>query len=364
MFFLSKFSHRRFDWILFASVIFLTTIGLAAVYSVDLSRGSDLINFKKQLLACGLGLTIALVVSSFHFSWFRHTAKWWYWGSLALLVAVFFFGRSIRGTTGWFVVGGFSFQPVELAKVGVILLLAYIVANFGRRFDRPLFFFGTGFLVFLPMALVLKQPDLGSAVVLGIVWLGIMLLVRARRLYLLLLVGVMVAVALSGWFFWMKDYQKERLQTFVDPTHDPLGTGYNVSQSLIAIGSGKFFGRGLGFGSQSQLRFLPEAQTDFVFSVVGEELGFAGAASVVILFAVMLWRLVRIVQLSKDDFAAVTASGIAIMFFAHFFINIGADIGMLPVTGITLPFVSYGGSSLITNFLLIGIAEAMIVREY
>ncbi len=361
---LSKFSSRSFDWALLLSVIFLNTLGLAAIYSVDLSRDAGLINFQKQLLALALGLVILFVVSLMHSSWFRYTAKFWYWVSVASLLAVLFFGRSIRGTTGWFVLGSFSFQPVELVKVGVILLLAYVIANFGRRFERPLFFFGTALLVFLPIILIMLQPDLGSAVILGLIWLGMILLVRARRLYLGLVIILFALIAIASWFFWLQDYQKDRLLTFVSPAHDPLGAGYNVSQSLIAVGSGKMFGRGLGFGSQSQLKFLPEAQTDFIFSVIGEELGFAGTAAVVILFGIILWRMIKIIETAEDDFAVAAVSGITILFFSQFFINIGADIGILPVTGITLPFVSYGGSSLVINFLLIGTAEAMIARKY
>jgi rod shape determining protein RodA len=361
---LSKFSPRSFDWVLFLSVIFLVALGLAAIYSVDLSRSVGLLNFKKQLIALAIGLTLFFGASLMHSSWFRYTAKLWYWMAVIALVSVLFLGRSIRGTTGWFVIANFSFQPVELAKVGVILIMAYVIASFGRKFDRPSFFFGTAFLVLLPIGLVMLQPDLGSAIVLGVIWLGLILLVRVRKIYLFLLAFLFVLVAVSGWFFFLQDYQKERLLTFVNPEHDPLGTGYNVSQSLIAIGSGQFFGRGLGYGSQSQLRFLPEAQTDFVYSVIGEELGFAGAGAIVILFAIIIWRLLRIIRSTDDDFVAATVSGIAILFFTQFFINIGADIGILPVTGITLPFVSYGGSSLMINLFLMGIAEAMVERKY
>ncbi|MFA7654437.1 MAG: rod shape-determining protein RodA [Candidatus Magasanikbacteria bacterium] len=360
----SKFSSRSFDWTLFLSVIFLVALGLAAIYSVDLSRGGELINFKKQLVALSIGLAVFIFASMMHPSWFRHTAKSWYWLAVISLLGVLFLGRSIRGTTGWFSVAGFSFQPVELAKVGVIMLLAYVIDSFGRRFERPLFFFGTGFLVLLPITLVMLQPDLGSAVILGLIWLGLMLLVRARRLYLGALVVFFTIMAITSWFFLLADYQKERLATFINPAYDPLGAGYNVSQSLIAIGSGKIFGRGLGFGSQSQLRFLPESQTDFIFSVIGEELGFAGAATIIILFGLILWRLIKIIGAAEDDFSAALVCGITILFFAQFFINVGADIGILPVTGITLPFVSYGGSSLLINFLLVGMAEAMIARKY
>jgi len=238
------------------------------------------------------------------------------------------------------------------------------VSRFGRRFERPLFFFGTGAVALVAISLVLFQPDLGSAIILGLIWFGIMCLVGARRLYLVGLAFVVATVAIFGWFFLLQDYQKNRVLTFVDPGSDPLGAGYNTNQAAIAIGSGKFFGRGLGFGSQSQLRFLPEAQTDFVFSVIGEELGFAGAATVLGLFGFLFWRLVRIIKYSDNDFAAVVVSGVAIVFFSQLIINVGANLGLLPVTGMTLPFVSYGGSSLIVNLLMIGMVQSLIEKRY
>ncbi|EKD43255.1 MAG: cell division membrane protein [uncultured bacterium] len=167
-----------------------------------------------------------------------------------------------------------------------------------------------------------------------------------------------------AWFFLLHPYQKDRVLNFVNPTRDPLGTGYNTTQAMIAIGSGKVFGKGLGFGSQSQLRFLPEAQTDFVFSVIGEELGFAGVVVMLTLFAVLLWRLLVLMDSASDDFASVTVAGIAVILSFQLFINIGANLGLLPVTGVTLPFVSYGGSSIIIDLVLIGIAESMVIRRY
>ena len=208
----------------------------------------------------------------------RYLAKWWYLFSALLLFSVLFLGEVIRGTRGWFSVFGFSFQPVEMAKIGLILMLAYIVSRFGRRFDRPLFFFGTGIVTLVLIGLVMLQPDLGSAFLLGAIWFGMIWAVGARRLYMAGFVVLMVFLSIIAWFFFLQDYQKDRVANFINPGRDPLDSGYNIVQSTIAIGAGQLFGRGLGFGSQSQLRFLPEAQTDFVFSVIGEELGLAGVS--------------------------------------------------------------------------------------
>ncbi len=361
---LSRFSWYNFDWALFASVLSLITIGIAAIYSVDLSHGGELVNFKKQLLALGLGTILLFWAASRQVGFFRSYAKWMYFACLILLLSVIFFGTTIRGTRGWFAVAGFSFQPVEVAKWGVILMLAYVVSRFGRRFERPLFFFGTGFLTLLAIGLVMLQPDLGSSLVLGFIWFGEMLLVKARKLYIFSLLGAGLVFVVFSWVFLFAPYQKDRVLTFIDAGRDPLGAGYNTTQAAIAIGSGQVLGRGLGFGSQSQLRFLPEAQTDFVFSVIGEELGLAGASIVLLLFAIMLWRLLQIVRATDDDFSATAVSGVALVFFCQLIVNIGANLGLLPVTGITLPFVSYGGSSLMINLLMIGMVESMAKKKF
>ncbi len=361
---LSKFLPRSFDWVLLAAVALLVAIGGEAIYSVDLSHGAALLLFKKQALAAGLGFTGLFIISAMQHTLFRSYAKLIFVGATLLLTAVLFFGNTIRQTKGWFVFGGFSFQPVEAAKIALILMLAYIIAGFGRRFERPLFFVGTALVTLVPIGLVLLQPDLGSAVLLGLIWLGLMFLVKVRKLHLAILLGALGVVAVLSWSFLLAPYQKNRLLNFVDPARDRTGSGYNVRQAIIAVGSGQLFGRGLGFGSQSQLRFLPEAQTDFIFSVIAEELGFVGAVVVVLLYGVIFWRLLRIMQAANDDFSAAAAGGVIILFFSQFFVNVGAEIGLLPVTGVPLPFVSYGGSSLLMNLLLIGVMESMVVKKY
>ena len=364
MFNLAKFSGRSFDWLLFLAVFFLIIFGLLAIYSVDLSRGSELVFFKKQLIALVLGLGVLFIGSAMQYTFFKTYARWFYFAAIILLAGVLIFGQNIRGTTGWFVFSGFSFQPAEMAKVGVILMLAYVISNFGRQFDRPRFFFYTLFLTLVPILFIMGQPDLGSAVLIGAIWFCLMLVTGAKKSLLIGSILVLLVGAVFSWFFLFQDYQKDRLMNFVNPSHDPLGSGYNVLQSTIAVGSGKIFGRGLGFGSQSQLRFLPETQTDFIFSVIAEELGFLGVVVILILFLIIFWRLLTLASKTGNDFIALTTFGIAALLFSQFFINIGANIGILPVTGVTLPFVSYGGSSLIMNLLLIGIAQSMVEKKY
>ncbi len=362
--FLKKFSPRSFDWTLFVAAVLMVSIGMAALYSVDLSRGEQLVYFNRQMVSAIIGFTILLVASLTQYHVFRSYAKLIYGAAITLLIAVIIFGVNIRGTRGWFNFWGFSFQPTEVAKVGVILMLAYIVSRFGRRFEEPLFFIGTGLVTLTVIGCVMLQPDLGSSLIIGAVWFGIMLLVGARRSYLVGLVLAGMVFSIIAWFFLLHSYQKERVLTFLDPQRDQLGEGYNSTQAIIAVGSGQVFGRGLGFGSQSQLRFLPEAQTDFIFTVIGEELGFAGIVALLAIFGMILYRLIHIVQRTNDDFVAVTVSGIAILFFIQFCVNAGANLGLLPITGVPLPFVSYGGSSLIVNLFLVGVAESMVEKRY
>jgi rod shape determining protein RodA len=295
-----------------------------------------------------------------HESFFRSAAKLTYLLSLLLLIGVLIFGENIRGTKGWFQIFSFSFQPAELAKVGLILFLAWWIEKQSRRFDRWQFILTSGFFTILLVALILLQPDLGSAIVLTSLWFGMLCLTGVKKRHLVFLVLIFAVAATTSWFCILQDYQKQRLITFVNPAYDQLGAGYNVRQSVIAIGAGQLWGRGLGFGSQSQLHFLPEAQTDFVFAVVAEELGFLGASMLLIIYFLLLWRLLAAAKRANSDFSAFTLIGIILLFFIQTLINIGGASAFLPITGVTLPFVSYGGSSLVINFLLLGIAESII----
>lgn len=354
-------SLRTYDWLLAAIVFVLVSIGFAAIYSVDLSRGGGetLIYFPKQLLAFFLGAIVFFLGGRFHIALYYATARVFFFIASALLILVLFFGQTIRGTTGWFVLGPLSFQPAEVAKAALILLLGYIVARVGRRFDRIQYIIATALPAFFLAALVLLQPDLGSASVLLLLWVGVLIVTAKKKWHLGAIAGFFVVVGIIGWLFFFQEYQRERFLTFFYPDRDPLGAGYNVAQSVIAVGAGKVFGRGLGFGSQSQLRFLPEAQTDFIFSVIAEELGFLGAFAVLVLYGLLLFRLISVARSAPNDFGAYTVFGIAWLFFVHMTLNIGAAIGLLPVTGVTLPFLSYGGSSLLMNFFLLGIVQSV-----
>ncbi|PIT86493.1 MAG: rod shape-determining protein RodA, partial [Candidatus Magasanikbacteria bacterium CG10_big_fil_rev_8_21_14_0_10_43_6] len=282
----NRFFHffRGYDWIITVVIFILTALGLAAIYSVDLSRGESLTYFPTQLIAFFIGLLVFILARNVHKTRYESGARIIYILGLLLLIGVLFFGVTIRGTTGWFRVFGFSFQPAEFAKLALVLLFGWWMSKQGRRYYSLEFVLSSGIAAGLYVGLILLQPDLGSALVLVGIWFGLLLFSGTKKRYIALLVGVVIATFVFGWFFLFQPYQKERLLTFVDPSRDPLDTGYNVTQSIIAIGSGKMFGRGLGFGSQSQLHFLPEAQTDFISSVIGEELGFVGLCILLILY--------------------------------------------------------------------------------
>ncbi|MCF6276882.1 MAG: rod shape-determining protein RodA [Candidatus Magasanikbacteria bacterium] len=359
--FLRKTSLMRgYDWVTIILVVTITAIGFAAIYSVDLSKGLSLVYVPNQLISFVLGISILFIVGRLHSTIFFAGAKWIYILALILLISVLFLGVNIRGTTGWYRFAGFSFQPAEFAKFALIVWMGWWISRQGRGFEKWQFIASSGSAVFLLVGFILLQPDLGSASVLVGVWLGLLFLTRTKKLHIIILIGIVLSSFIFGWSFLFKDYQKERLMTFLDPSRDPLGSGYNVIQSTIAIGSGGFFGRGLGFGSQSQLHFLPEAQTDFIFSVIAEELGFIGVFLVMGLFLALILRLVWLASECDDDFSTFVILGVAILFLVQIVVNIGAATGILPVTGVTLPFLSYGGSSLIINFLLIGLIQSIV----
>ncbi len=352
-------TFRGYDAVLFFTAIVLGCIGLAAIYSVDLSRGEGLAFFSRQALALGIGIVGTVMLSRLHISFYETHSKLIYVAAVILLILVLFFGTTIRGTTGWFRIANFSFQPSEFAKIALVIFLAWRIDRQARRFQTWQFLLVMTTLTAFLAGLIMLQPDFGSAMVLVGVWFGMILMAGIPKRYTFGLFFIGIITIVASWFFLFQDYQKDRILTFISPERDPLGSGYNVTQSIIAIGAGGIFGSGLGFGSQSQLHFLPEAQTDFIFSVIGEELGFVGTILLLGLYALLLFRLALIAYRARGEFASYVALGIALIFLLQVSINVGAAIGLLPVTGVTLPLVSYGGSSLIANLLLIGIAESV-----
>ncbi len=355
---------RRLDWVLLISTFLLVCFGLVALYGIAVSQEvPDWGNLTKQIIALTLGLVAALVLALTNYRWFRTSARLLYVCGLALSASVLLFGQVIRGTRGWFTFGGFSFQPVEVVKIVVIIFLAWYFAQQPRPLNQMKFILISGAAVFVFFGLTVLQPDLGSALILFFLWLGLLAVIGLRPWqWLLFGAGIIIAVVMA-WNFVLAPYQQSRLTIFLDPSADPLGAGYNVTQSMIAIGSGGLVGSGLSFGSQSQLKFLPEAHTDFVFAVIAQELGLIGVSLLLALFAVVFFRLLRIARRCPDDFGLFIIVGIMLLLFIQLIMNVGMNLGMAPVTGITLPFVSYGGSSLIVMLAAIGIAQSVHLQH-
>jgi rod shape determining protein RodA len=375
---------RKFDWLLFLPAVILSCLGLVAIYSTDLADAGDFGNFKKQLLAFFLGLLILFLAAFLDFRQLRNAKNLLYFFAAGILLAVLLFGKTIRGTRGWFSVGSLTFQPVELVKIILALFLAEYFSREGRRIYSLGHIVKSFVAAAILIVLVMGQPDLGSSIILFCLWLGMLLISRMpkRYFYGFLTIFICLTAAIGYFVFvqndancWkragsdrcliypLKQYQKDRVRVFINPELDPLGAGYNIKQSVIAIGSGGFWGKGLGFGSQSQLRFLPESRTDFIFALVAEEMGFVMVATVLFLYAVFFYFIFRIMRESHDDFTIYLSMGFLIVFFAEVMINIGMNLGLAPVTGLALPFVSLGGSSLISKLLMVGILESVKMRS-
>lgn len=355
---------RRFDWVLATSVFLLLVLSLVALYSISLNKATpDFLNFKKQLVFIALGLAVFLVASVVDYKWLKFYSWVFYGLAVALLVAVLIFGNVIRGTKGWFDFSWFNFQPVEFAKLALIIVLSRYFVRGAHELFRFQHVLMSGLLTGVLVVLVLFQPDFGSALVLFFLWLAMLFLIGMKRSHLLLLILIVAILFAGSWFFVFQDYQKERIFGFFDPSRDPLGRGYNITQAQIAVGSGEIFGRGVGFGPQSQLRFIPESQTDFIFAVLAEELGFLGSCLILGLWCIIFWRTVGLAKKTRDNFALFLVAGTAIVFLIQIFINIGMTVGVAPVAGISLPFLSYGGSALIINLAMVGILQSIAARS-
>ena len=354
---------RHFDWLLLSAVILLMCFGLAALYSITVSLDQpNFLNFQKQLIFAAIGLVLLFVLGVLDYRFWKGLGGIVYLAAAGLLVAVLFFGQIVSGTKGWFVLGSVNFQPVELGKLALIIFLAGFLSSRTVSTKGLVNFLLSGTAAAILCGLVLLQPDLGSAIVLFLVWFFLTFLAGANKRYVIGVALLIVVLFGVGWVYFFQDYQKARVLTFINPQADPYKSGYHVRQATIAVGAGGWLGRGLGFGSQSQLKFIPAAQTDFIFAVIAEELGFFGVSLVIILWTVIFYRLGRAALRTKDDFATIFIVGVSIVFFTQVMINIGMNVCLLPVTGIALPFLSYGGSFLVISLILVGLVQSIIAR--
>ena len=355
---------RGLDLGLLTVTLLLVCIGLGALFSTSLNvEQGALGTFYRQLIYVGIGVVVIAFLVRLDYRYLGGIHWVLYAVGVVSLLGVRLFGHTVNGTRGWFELGGFQLQPVEFVKIIMCLVLAKYFADQSDNLGSWRVIGTSGAIVALPILLVLLQPDLGSAVLMLGIWFGLLIAlpVPRKKIGFVLLLAIMMGV--MSWFVALRPYQKERIRTFVTPTADRLGSGYNVQQAITAVGSGQLFGRGLGLGPQSQLSFLPERQTDFIFASISEELGLIGAGGILVLFGIVFWRLYKLSQQSRDNFSVVLSVGLAIMFFIQVVINVGMNIGVFPVTGIPLPFISYGGSSLLSSLIGIGIAQSLAVRQ-
>jgi len=286
-----------------------------------------------------------------------------YFLSILALAGLFFLAPSIREVRSWYKIGAISIDPIEPTKIVLIILLAKYFSMRHVEMYRAHHIILSGIYVLIPALLIFFQPNLGSVIALILLWIGILIIsgIKIRHFLILCLVGFLILI--FSWGFLLKDYQKERVINFIDPQIDPKGISWSVNQSRIAIGSGGFLGKGIGQGSQVQYGFLPEPQTDFIFSAVAEEMGFFGVIILLTLFALLVWRIFKIAIFAKSNFPRLFAAGLAIILISQLFIHIGMNLGILPIIGLSLPLVSYGGSSLISTFIGFGILQSIRIKE-
>ncbi len=355
---------QNFDWLLVGLVFAITAVGIVNLYSAGYNRGEGTPLYIKQLYWLAVGLALMLLTLFYDYRHLEKLGYPLYLLSVVLLVGVMVAGKMVSGSRRWLPLGPFAFQPAELAKIAIILVLA---TYFNRRSRlekmRLKELLVPGLLVLVPVGLIIKQPDLGSGILVTLVAATMTLFVGV---YWRTLAALALTLALSSPLIWslLKDYQRQRVLTFLNPEQDPLGAGYHILQSMIAVGSGRFWGKGFLQGTQSQLYFLPEQHTDFVFSVFAEEWGFVGSVVLLLLFTgLTLWGL-QVARDCKERFGQLLALGVTALIFWQMFINLCMVTGFLPVVGIPLPLFSYGGSSLITTLLGVGFLLNIRMRRY
>jgi rod shape determining protein RodA len=358
-------ASQHFDLLLLGATVLLILYGIAMIYSATHLSGESSQNlwdnfFARQIIYALIGLGLMFLVTIVDYRYLESLSRPLYILTIFLLLLLSVVGRISFGAQRWLGFG--RFQPSELAKLVIIVILAKYLSDRGPSIKRFPQLFISLIYVAIPMVLIYLQPDLGTALIFGVIWLVMVLLAgaRLRHIAILALLG-----ALGTPLIWLslEDYMRERIIIFLNPHYDPLGVGYNINQARIAVGSGGWWGKGFGSGSQNQLHFLRVRHTDYIFSVLGEELGFVGVLILILLLGIILFRMLRAADLARDDFGKLIACGVATMITFQAFVNIGMNIGLIPAVGTSLPFMSYGGSGLITLLLAEGVVQSILVRH-
>ena len=357
---------QYFDWGLLCVTLIISFIGLMTLYSA-VSAGISTpqkVLYVRQLIWYGLGLIAMIISFLFHYKALERWASVFYLFCILLLIAVLLFGRYIGGSRRWLTIASISIQPSELVKIATIIVLARYYSNLAKTTGLKLKeLLMPSVLVVIPFILIVKQPDLGTAVLVLLIAASITCFVKIEKRTLIYIIAFCGIIIPSVWFF-LKEYQKQRILTFLNPERDPLGTGYHIIQSKIAIGSGMLYGKGFLQGTQNAFSFLPEEHTDFIFSVLAEEWGFTGSLVLLFAFLMLIVCGLNIAYGCRDSFGTILAVGITAMLAWEIFINIGMVAGIVPVVGVPLPFISYGGSSILTVMISIGILMNISMRRF
>ena len=353
---------KNLDWIIVGCALSLTIFGILSIhnYSSELS-----LNFQKQAIFLGIGFFLMILFSFFDWRALKESSSLvlsLYFLGIILILGLFIFAPELRDVRRWYVLGPVSFDPVEFFKIVIIVLMAKFFSKRHIEMYRFSHIIFSGIYIIIPSIIVFFQPDMGSALALIILWIGILILsgIKIKHFLILSLIGILI-LSLS-WAFLLKDYQKSRVTSFVSPHVDPQGINWNPEQARIAIGSGGLLGKGLGEGSQTRDGFLPERHTDFIFSAIAEETGLVGVFILFSLFLILIFRILKIASNASENFSRLFCSGFIILIISQVFINIGMNLGILPIVGIPLPLVSYGGSSLIFTYIGLGIIQSIKIK--
>ncbi len=351
-----KLSFKDMEWSILICVIVLIAIGCVALYSATQNTGYD--ELKKQLIWLAISIPVMIAFITIDYELIVKSSPVVYFIMLISLVAVLF-TKPINGATSWFVIGSFSLQPAEFAKIFVILSFSLAISKVQEKGKKEISnFWKLGLcllVVFVPVLLIVKQPDYGTAIAFIVASIFILFVSGIDKKYIIVSILSIIILVPLLYFFVLPAHAKTRIDVFLNPDLDPRGSGYNIIQSKLAIGSGQLIGMGIKQGNQTQLGYLYPKTTDFIFSVIGEEMGFVIAGLIILLYIVLITKAIYIAKTAKDDKGSYVAIGIAGIFMFHMVENIGMTMGLLPITGVPLPFVSYGGSSLLTNLILIGL---------
>ncbi len=355
--------YREFDWFLFGLVVLISILGILEIYSTTQNQPRFANMHLRQLAWVGMGLVVMFLVSRIDYHTLLDHSLWIYIATLGALAAVFLFGIEIFGARRWIVVGGLTFQVSELAKWSIIIVLAKYLGDVRGETLALRHLVAVAVLAGVPMAMIAAQPDLGTALTLvPVAATGVFLGgLRWKHALALVLLGLLLLPA--GWFA-LRDYQRQRLVTFLNPDYGPRGPGYQTMQSKIAVGSGGFWGKGLGEGSQNQLGFIPVRHAEFIFAAFAEEHGFAGVLLALSLYLMLLLRLLKIMESAADRAGALLIGGAFSLLLFHLLVNVGMVIGYVPVTGIPLPLMSYGGSATLSTFLMLGLVMSVRMRRF